>query len=261
MSEYDFIVENIRFSHSSTSTFDTCPYAFKLSYIERLPRESNFYAEFGSLIHACLEKYFAGDLEIYELSEYYNSQYDLFIVSPAPEFPYGIMEKYKLQGQSFFDTFSFERDRYEVLLIEGKIDFDLNGNNMVAKPDLVLKEKKTGKVGMYDYKSATPFRNGKKTGKEIVDTKKIEGYYNQMYVYTYALRKYKSIPVDEIILWFTRPDRRIAIPWILETETAAINRISAIIERIKKEEKFSFNNTSQYFCNELCGVRQFCEYR
>jgi hypothetical protein len=262
MSDYDFIIDGIRFSYSALSTFETCPYAYKLTYIDAMQREGNFYSDYGTLIHDCFEKFFTGKLDTFELSQYYNQRYDFAVKSSAPSSPPDIADKYKQAGQDFFDNFSFDKSLYKVLLVEDKIEFNLTDDAMfVAKPDLVLHELETNKFILFDYKTAAPFRIDKRTGKEVVDNKKMEGYYKQMFTYTYALRNYRAMPVDEITLWFTRPDRQVTIPWSLEKEDEAIAWLSGVITKIKTEEIFPYNNTNPYFCNELCGVRKFCEYR
>lgn len=258
MSELDFIVDNIRFSYSSVSTFDTCPYAFKLSYVDLLtPRKENFYSQYGTLVHKCNEEYFSGNIDIFDLPKYYADNYELMVNLPEPN---GNEEKYRIQGEDFFNNFTFDRNNYEVLILEDKIDFNLNGHMAVAKPDLVLKEKSNGKIGLYDYKTSIPFRIDRNSGMEIEDKKKLEGYYRQMFIYTYALRNHKGINVEDINLWFTRPERFITIAWDEEKEKQSIKWFTDTIDKIKKEERFPYNNKNSYFCNHLCGVRAFCEY-
>jgi hypothetical protein len=260
MSSYDFIISNIRFSYSAVSTFDTCPYSYKLTYIDAVPRANNFYGEFGTFMHDCFEKYFTGQLESYELSQYYRNNYGEYVKDPAPVPPMGLDEKYKVQGEDFFNHFSFNKEDYDILLIEDKVDFEVNGIKMVAKPDLVLKDKATGMNILYDYKTSAPFRIDKRTGKEITDTKKMEGYYKQMFLYTYALRKHKEMHIDEIILWFARIDRKVSIPWSIEREDETFEWFNKSIVKIADEEKFIYNNSNPYFCNNLCSVRAFCEF-
>ena len=262
MSSFDFIVDEIRYSYSSVTTFETCPYSFKLTYIKRLPREDNFYSDYGTLIHDCLYNYFVNKMEAYELSGYFRENYEKVVKTCPPEYPRGAYEKYKDEGISFFNKFSFEIEDYDLILAEEKIDFDFDNKVLaVAKPDLVLFNKKTGKFILYDFKSSAPFRENKTNGKEIVDEKKLEGYWKQLYIYTYALRNYKFTPIDEMTLWFTRPERRVTIPWKEKKETESIRWMKRIIKRIKEEEKFNYNNSSSFFCDNLCGVRMFCEYR
>jgi CRISPR/Cas system-associated exonuclease Cas4 (RecB family) len=261
MSSFDFTISNIRFSYSSVSSFDNCQYSFKLAYIDAVqPRANNYFGEYGTLVHECFEKYFSGELDVFELSQYYNERYREIIKTPAPHISPGLEEKYRLQGQNFFDNFSFDKEAYDILLVEDKIDFKLNDIDVVAKPDLVLKEKSSGKILLYDYKTATPFWTSA-AGKEMSDKKKLEGYYKQMHLYTYALRETKGFNIDAVSLWFVRLGKIVTVPWDKELEDTAIGNFTQTVEKIKNEEIFAYNNSSPFFCNELCGVREFCKYR
>lgn len=262
MSSWDFIVDNIRFSYSSLSTFETCPYSFKLTYIDKLLREDNFFGEYGTLVHDCFHQYFAKNLEAFELSGYYKHNYKDIVKSLPPPYPAGMAEKYYEQGLEFFNSFSFDIEKYDVLFNEEKIDFEFeNGVMFVAKPDLVLLEKETGKYILYDYKTSILFRDTKNGG-ETTDVKKLDGYHRQMFIYTYALRNHgKFIPVDEITLWFTRPNRKVTIPWNAKKEEATIKWLHKMVKKIREEDEFPYNNTNSYFCDNLCSVRLFCEYK
>jgi len=258
MSEYDFIVDNIRYSYSSVSTYETCRYGFKLTYIDACPRIDNFYSDYGKFTHECLEKYFMGELDSFELSEYYRDNYD-FMVHGEP--PVGSAEVYRTQGQYFFDNYFLNRDDYEILATESTIAFDIDEVLVTARPDLVLKEKATGKSVLYDYKTAMPFSVNKYTGKETVDNKKISGFYKQMFLYTYALRVHEKIPIDKITLLFTRANREVTIDWTPIKEIEAIQWLTDTIKLIKDDNVFPYNNSNPFFCNNLCSVRNFCEYR
>lgn len=261
MSEYDFIVDNIRFSYSSTTTFETCPYSFKLSYIDKVSKLNNFFSDYGLLVHECYEKYFLGEIDSFELSDYYRNNFDVFVKSEPPAFPSGMWEKYKKQGQDYFDNFYFEKEKYNVLVVEDTIHFDLAGTEFTARPDLVLQKKENNDIILLDYKTSAPFRTDKRTGKEIVDNKKIEGYEKQLYVYAHALRTYRNFPINKMTIWFPRVGKEVDFDWNQERETEVLEWITGIIEKIQKENLFAYDNSNPYFCNNLCGVRQHCEYR
>ena len=262
LSSFDFIIENIRFSYSSITTFETCPYSFKLTYIDKCPRIDNFYGQYGTLIHETMREYFAKNLDAFELSQYFESNYGRVVQSLPPSYPAGMEDRYKDSGLEFFNNFNFDIENYDVVLNEEKIDFEFeNGIQFIAKPDLVLFDKKTGKFILVDYKTSAPFKTDKRNGKETVDNKKLDGYYKQMYIYTYALRNYKFTPIDEIMLWFTRPDRKEIIGWDEDKEGASIKWLHKLVKKIKSEERFTHDNSNSYFCNNLCSVRESCQYR
>lgn len=261
MSDYDFIIDNIRFSYSALSTYSTCPYSYKLSYIDSLPRENNFYSEYGTLVHECLEKYFKGELDIFELSLYYNKRYNEVIISPPPPYPPDISSKYRQEGEIFFNNFNFDIENYEIIFVEDKIDLDIDGIDFVARPDLVLKHTKTKKNILYDYKTSMPFRTDKKTGREIVDRQKMISYHKQMRIYSYALRHEKNIPIDDIMLWFIRGDRKELVKTNKTLEKETIKWLKENVKAIKEENIFAYNNSNTYFCNILCNVRNYCKYK
>lgn len=262
MSSYAFIIDNIRFSFSALTTYESCAYSYKLTYIDKCERESNFYGQYGNLIHDVMYQYFAGNLDVFELSGYFQDRYPLAVTAFPPAYPVGMEEAYKEAGLVFFDNFSFDKTMYDIIMNEEKLDFDFDdGIQFVAKPDLILFEKESGDFVLYDYKTSAPFKTDKRNGNEIVDKKKLEGYYKQMYIYTYALRNYKFTPIDKITLWFTRPNRQVTINWNEKDEEKAIQWLEGEVTKIKKDEKFLPNTSNPYFCNNLCSVRKSCEFR
>jgi ATP-dependent exoDNAse (exonuclease V) beta subunit len=224
------------------------------------PREPNFFSDFGTLNHDVLERFFTGELEDYELSQYFLSNYKDAVKTPAPPSYSNPEQRYFDEGQHFFDNFSFNKGDYDVLVVEDKIDFEIGNIMVVAKPDLVLREKANNKYILYDYKTAMPFKTDR-NGKETVDKEKIEGYKKQMFIYAYALRNHRSMPIEEINIWFTRADRIHTIPWSSEEEEASVGWFVSTVKSIRDDETFVPNNTNPYFCNNLCGVRNFCEYK
>jgi hypothetical protein len=62
-------------------------------------------------------------------------------------------------------------------------------------------------------------------------------------------------------LWFPRADKKVTVEWTQEEELKALKWLESIVNRIKNENDFVYNNENEYFCNNLCGVRAFCEYR
>jgi len=267
MSSFGFIIDNIRFSYSSLTTYFTCPYSFKLTYLDKCERIDNFYGQYGTLIHNTMYQYFSDKLDVFELSQYFRDNYDVVVQAYPPLYPAGMEEKYKEAGTEFFDNFSFNKEDFDIILNEEKIDFEFDDDELagnirfVAKPDLVLFKKDTGDFILVDYKTSAPFRTDKRSGKETVDNKKLEGYYKQMYIYTYALRNFKFTPIDKIVLWFTRPDRKVTEKWKEKEEEKAIKWLKKEVSKIRKDDNFLYNNSNAYFCNNLCSVRESCEFK
>jgi hypothetical protein len=260
MSSYSFIVDNLRFSYSTLSGFEGCPYSFKLSKIDMVPRINNFYGEYGSLVHECMEKFFKGELEMFELSNYFNDGFDKMKTSLPTEQKY-LEERYRKEGDSFFSFFLFKKEDYDILSVEDDVEYEFHGSPFIAKADLVLRNKATKENILLDYKTSAPWKVDKRTGKEKVDKAKLDGYEKQMYTYTYALRTQRNIPIDKVALWFPRMDRFHTFEVKPEKEIEIMEWLKGNIDNIRKEEEFPPNNSNSYFCNVLCGVRESCEYR
>ena len=226
---------------------------FYLTYIEDKERSGNMFSDYGLLIHEVLEKYFRDELEIFQMSDYYRDNYDRMVVSPAP--PFIKTDTYFKQGWEFFENFEFNRDDYEVLVIEDKIDVDLSDFNIVVKPDLVLKDKKTGKVILLDYKTSIIEKKGKIAKK---DKEKLDGYKRQMTMYAKYL-KTKDVFIDEVWLWFIRQEDNKITKFVINTsdEEAVVDWITDTVSLIRLEEEFPAK-IDKFFCSELCSVSSFC---
>jgi len=202
-----------------------------------------------------------GEVDYYDLPQYFIDNFDTTVITDAPPYPAGMRERYKDAGIKFFSEFSFSKENYDIINVESKLDFHLKDDIIfTARPDLVLQNKETKKIALYDYKSSSVFKTNR-FGVETRDDKKIDDYYRQMFLYTYALRVTKGIKIDEITLWFTRPDKQVTIPWTKAKEDAAIAWATREIHKIKTAVDFPYDNTSQYFCQNLCGVRSHCIYK
>ena len=258
MSEiYNMTLDNMKFSYSSVTSFITCPYMFFLTYIQYEKRSSNFYADFGSFMHLVLEKYFTGELDIMELASYYEEHYDENVKSDVPAYPVGIGDRYKADGMLFFENFDFNKDDYEVVFVEDIIETTHNDIKLVVKPDLVLKDKKTGEYLLLDYKTSNPFS---KDGKP--DKKKMADYRKQMYLYAYFINHNREYKISKIRLWFVRVNKFDEFDYVEEDAGDVVNWFFNGILNIKFEEEFPPCDTvkNKFFCNCLCSMKAHCNF-
>ena len=254
--EYNFILDGIIFSFSSVGSYKTCPYAFKLSYIDHKERKNNFYGEYGSFLHEILQKYFTGELEIWDLSLYYQNNYDTMVKTSPPPYPKNMAQTYYDDGLNFFDNFEFDKNKYEIILIEDSVYTQYNGIKFIAKPDLVLKEKETGKYILFDYKTS------KLKGNKF-DAKKLDDYKIQFYFYAWSLYAERNIKIDEITIWFVRDGKMVNVPIDLFEVANVVVGFEEVIKKIKDDTEWKANTdrSNDYFCSFLCGVSPFCSYQ
>jgi hypothetical protein len=256
MSKFDFELEHIRYSFSSLSTFNTCNYAFKLTYIDMEERIDNFFGDFGSFIHTIMEHYWNGSLPKEEMANYFEEAYMDAIQTTPPPFPVGMEAKYYEDALTFLKAFPYSREDYDVIEIEGEHKFDYKGIKFIIRPDIILREKATGKVFLFDFKTSKPVKGKKQTWDEA----KMREYKRQVILYAHFFEQQTGIHIDRIKLLFVRLDRE----YVFEPTEAEIietlNWLETTVQFIRWEEDFE-PHVDPYFCNNICSVRQACVYR
>lgn len=253
MSSFNFELDNMTFSYSSVNLFHTCPYAFKLTYIDTEDKVQNFFAEYGTLMHHVIESYWRGNIEKDELVMAFNDAYNIFVVTPPPPFPDGMEERYYNDAIKFLQEFPYEREEYSVIIIEGKFDLEYKGIKITVRPDLILREKSTNQVILLDFKTSKPVK-GKKW-----DEAKMADYKRQTLLYAHFFQQATGITVNKITLLFVRLQKEYDVE-ITETSIAEVlTWLENTIQVIKWEEDFE-PHIDNYFCANLCGVRNACKF-
>jgi hypothetical protein len=257
MTENSFIIDNFRFSYSGASSFNICKYMWKLTYLDAKPRISGWFSDYGLFCHKILEKYFRGELELWDLPKYYEDNYGLEITSSPPPYPLSMPQNYYDAGLNYFNNFDFDKSLYDVLIIEEAIESEYNGIILVVKPDLILREKSSGKCILIDFKTAKI----KVTKKD--QEKQIEDYKNQFFLYAYFLWQAKNIEIKEIRVWFIRDNVEKIIPMNMFEVQNTLDWFEETIKTINAETEWNPNLTKEndYFCQQICSMRNECTYR
>lgn len=276
----------MKWSFSRANSFGNCHYSWLLGYIEDVDKESNFFAEFGLVVHATLEKYFKNELDFFELAQWYQDNYKEYVKTPAPPYPVGMEQNYYESGLDYFENFNFPKDEYEVLGIEDSFEIKIGEYTVIIKPDLFLKHKTTGKHILCDYKTSVLFKETT-SSKNVVYLSKdgvqesytfkskdkreqLVEYVRQMYLYCYGLKVHYGIDIDEIRLWFIRQDRELAFPYKPEKSKEAIDWFLDEIGIIRREEEwkpitFGLNEKELkqkvFWCQNLCSTRSCCNFK
>jgi hypothetical protein len=240
-------------SFSSVETFEHCKYAYKLTYIDKVERKNNFWGAYGTYVHKIIELFFKDKLEFYDLSSYFEKNFKKNITIYPPGFIK--MDSYYAGGLEFFNKFNFNKNKCEIMYIEEKFETVYKGEKIVVKPDLVLKRKTDNKTILIDYKTGSRYKNKK------IDKDKHASHLHQMYLYSYFLWDIKNIAIDEIHIWHVKEGEIEKIMFDPNLAQETIEWFWGIIEKIKNEEFFEYNNKSSFWCNSICSVKDDCEYR
>lgn len=256
-----FIIDTMTWSFSRLQSYNQCPYAFKLRYIDCVEGEDNFYSQYGTFMHSILEKYAKDELSLFEISQYYEDNYTDNITYDAPPNNYvDIQQSYYDKGLDYLDNIDLDLDNFEILGIEKKCRFKVGNYDMVGYIDLLLKDKETGDITVLDHKSGSV--KFKKNGEvSSTEAKHILDFKRQLYLYSIAvIDEYGVKP--KFLKWNLFKDRNWlqfnfnddefeeAKQWVIDT-----------IENIKSDEVFA-PNPQQYYCYNLCDMRNCaCEYK
>ena len=252
-------------SFSRANCYDDCPYNYKLAYKDKVDKSDNAFAEWGSLVHKCLELYFKGELDLFTISDYYESHYDEYV---KDRFPYdsrlNLSERYHEAGDIFLSDFQgIDSDKYEVVGVEEYFKLDINGVMLQGYIDLVIKRKSDGALIIVDHKSVSSL-NGKK----------LKEYQRQLYLYsTHIKEKYGTFPSLLVfnlfrenkvnIATFNHEDYRESLSWFSQVVHDAqvdldfTDKITAY-HKLKNKDINTFK-CNDFFCNNLCSVRAYCK--
>jgi hypothetical protein len=229
-------------SYSAVRLFETCPYAFKLKYIDGISEKPNAFAQHGSLVHSILERYFKGELYAFELADVFQQEYPKAVTE---HFPFFNMYK-AFYGKTLNYLQNFDGIDGEVVSVEEKFETKFGDYNFVGYADLVMRDD-TGLV-LIDHKSHSAFKN-KAERKE---------YFRQLYLYAECIkRKYGEYPHKLVFNMFRVPKMEAEIFAPSQSKDDVIwfqNSVKKILENKNWDCK-----VDEWYCNNLCKFED-CVY-
>ena len=159
-------------SYSQYAKWFRCPMAWKLDYIDGLRTfEANLNLTYGNAIHETLQHYVKTlyteglikattlNLRNFFIDHFVDEVHENKIKCTQSE-----IQEFVEDGVNFINEFMqasvrlqhFPADKYEFLGVEDELTMDLDHNTKYwGYIDLVLKEKKTGRIKIFDFKTST----------------------------------------------------------------------------------------------------------
>lgn len=268
--EDSFVIGTMRWSFSRLNSFDTCHYEWHKVYIECEDKDSSAMAQFGSLMHTILEKYAKGELDLFDLNDYYEEHFNEEVTYDFPPNKYvDLRDKYYQQGLDYLDNINLDFDRYEILGVEKKVLFSIGGYECIGFIDLLLRDKNTGEIIIEDHKSASIgiLKSGKIAKK---DQEHFESFKKQLYLYSKPiLEEYGS--VDKLKWNLFKEQKFIEIPFNQDEYEESIKWAEDTIKRIESETEWGINKElvkakqenkyPPFYCMNLCSMRFHCPYK
>jgi hypothetical protein len=205
-------------SFSQFSNFWTCPYRWKLDYIDKLKTfEDSIHMSFGTAIHEAIQLFLT---TLYNKTEAEAEALDL-IPGFVAAFKREVTKKGIAHTQAEFDEFvedgkailkeftdpavrkfNFPREKYDLLGIEHKFLLDMTNNvRLDARLDIVMKEKLSGDIRIVDLKTATREWDNN-TKEDFTKT-------SQLVLYKAAYSKATNVPLSKIHVEFIILKRKV----------------------------------------------------
>ena len=268
--DYSFIIDSMVWSFSRLNGFYICPREWFQVYINCEEKADSFAAQFGSYMHKILELYAKGELDIFELSKYYEENYSENVTCDPPPNKYvDLGQKYYDAGLAYLDNINLELEKYEILGVEKKLDFKIGDYDFVGYIDLLLRDKENQEVIILDHKSANIgiLKSGKIAKK---DREHFEDFKRQLYLYSMPIiEEYGH--VDKLKWNLFKEQRFIEIHWNKEEYDTSIKWCIDTIEAIKNETSWRGNEalikalsedkSEPFYCRFLCSQRFNCSWR
>lgn len=249
---YREIINDMVWSYSRVSCFEECPYRWFLKYIRKEKEVPQFYSSYGSFIHKLIEKYYKSQLTKAEMLTYYVTNFSKEVEGHRPNDT--ILGNYIKCGFDYLN--SFKEFPYNMVSVEEKMDFEINGTKFVGYIDYL--GEKDGEYYIVDNKSRKlkPRSNRKKPTKK---DRELDMMLTQLYLYAYAVKqKYGKYPKALCFNCF-RNNTFIEEPFDESKCKEAIEQIMDGIESIKQTNDF-YPNMEFFSCLYMCGFNDDCCY-
>ncbi len=200
-------------SFSQYSMWMKCPHSWYLNYAKGLRKtDLNLNIFFGTAMHVAIQTYLetlyskgmveADSLDMYNL---FKTKFHEEVGKEKDNFTYTNEEfaGFVKDGHDILDTFLsasarlkyFPNNKYEFIGVETPLNMEiLNNVDFIAFVDLILKDKTTGKVKIYDFKTSSAGWNSY--------MKEDESKYSQILLYKAFYSKKFNVPLNMIDVEF-----------------------------------------------------------
>lgn len=253
----DFLLDTMDvWSFSRLNSFDNCKNEWRMRYLDCNHGESSAFAEYGTLMHSILQQYAEGKLDVWDLVDYYDEHFNEEIIHEFPPNKYvDLRRQYYDKGIEYLENIDLILDKYDILGVEKKVEFQIAGKDFVGYIDLLLQDKTTGEITILDHKSSTIkiLKNGNISK---TDEHHFRKFIRQLCLYAIAVKaEYGRVDflewnmfkdMSHIKIKFNEEDYNEAIQWATDT-----------LLRISQERDFE-PTIDSFYCWNLCSQRNNC---
>ena len=211
------------------------------------------------------ERFYRGEMDCFDVCDEYENEYDSHVMNVFPYNRYAdLNKKYYQAGLDAIERIEELPAPWEAVDIECTIQINVKDVPFIGYADLILHNKDTDEYVIVDHKSKAKFKS--KAEKHQ--------FTRQLYLYSiYVKEHYGKYPTklvfnmfrteeNPVVIPFNEKDLQEAIDWFTSNvadiymDLEFLDKIAVEYQRLGKDiNKF---DQSDFFCNELCGVRPYC---
>ena len=258
MNEYngeDFIINSMKWSFSRlNSYYSGCPYEWFRHYIECEPTKNSFYGAAGGFVHACLERYEKGEIDMWDLPAYYEENFNNEVPYDAPPNKYkDLRQDWYDSVLEYFENIDLPIDKYKVIGVEKQVEFNIDKYPFIGFIDLLLQDTEDGKLILCDHKSSIIHKL--KSGKiSKGDREHFLAFQRQQYLYSKAVLEEFGEGSIKCLCWnMFRQHDWIEIPFNADEYQEAQDWALDTIHKIENETEW-LPKPEFFYCNYLCSV-------
>lgn len=248
---YSHIIDDMVWSYSRITAYEDCPYRFYLTYIHKVPKNRNFFSDYGSFMHLIIQKYLIGELQRDELVSYYLMHFRTNVVGNAPSL--SVFQNYFGQGIEYLRNIQLPKD--ETIGVEKDVSFRVGDREFIGYIDRVSRG---DGIDITDNKSRSlkPRTHRKKPTKSDDE---LDKYLRQLYLYSVAIEQEYGVLPKQLIFNCFRTQTIIKEPFNIDSYEKTKKWALETIDNISKESDWK-PNIDWFRCKYLCDRSSQCEY-
>lgn len=240
------ILDSMVWSFSRLNSFNGCKRAWYYNYILQRGGKDNFFSQYGNFFHGIMEKYNKGELEIYDLLDYYDNNFDEAITMSAPPNAYvDLRESYYNKGRKYLEDFNGYSDK----VLGAEVGFSFT-RTVLGKERTVV-----GYIDRVSYDNNGIIVTDYKSKSKFKSKEELRDYTRQLYMYSKAIKDmYGEFPYMLIFDQF-KDGKETKIRFNKDDFDETNSWIDNTIKSIYDESIFA-PKEDIFFCSFLCGVGQ-----
>lgn len=244
------ILDDMTWSFSRLNSFYNCRRGWYCTYILKKQGKDNFFSQYGTFCHSIFEKYNNGEIEIFELSDFFEKNYYQNITMYAPPNKYvDLNDSYFKKGLNCFLNFNGYEDKCLGAEVPFEIIINVLGKDrkFIGYIDRVSRDEHG--IIVSDYKSKSKFKN----------KEELEDYARQMYFYAIAVKEIYGEYPYKLIFDLFNSNQKVEIEFSESGLSETLDWINDTFSLIYNESEFLCSK-NDFFCNYLCSTGlDYCE--